>query len=290
MPSLALGTAQFGTQYGIANDGGRVTLAEVSEIMRLAQQSGIDLLDTAIGYGEAESVLGEVGVTNWKVVTKLPSLPEQNQNLRAWILDRVEESLERLRIERLHGLLLHDPRQMHGPYASIIVKAFEDMQSMGLVSRVGVSIQDPEHDLPAVFRHMRPGLLQSPFNLLDDNLVQKGWARKLRAMDCEVHTRSAFLQGLLLMSVQKRPPFFSRWEYHWQVWHRWLKETGLTAVQACLMFVYAQRDIDYCIVGVDSVDQLRELLGVGSQPLDTLPEWPRPVDRLLIDPSRWANS
>ena len=72
---LALGTAQFGLEYGIANQAGPVPLDEVKNIIRHAALRGIDTLDTAIAYGESESALGKVGVNGWNVITKLPALP-----------------------------------------------------------------------------------------------------------------------------------------------------------------------------------------------------------------------
>ena len=78
---LALGTAQFGSAYGIANQSGRVSREEVKEIITLARLNFIDTLDTAIAYGESEACLGEVGVDDFMVITKLPAIPENIQNI-----------------------------------------------------------------------------------------------------------------------------------------------------------------------------------------------------------------
>ncbi len=74
---LALGTVQFGLEYGVANQDGRVSLDETARILGVAHDAGIDTLDTAIGYGDSEARLGEIGVTGWRIVSKLPDLPDE---------------------------------------------------------------------------------------------------------------------------------------------------------------------------------------------------------------------
>src|SRR5471032_3381131 len=69
---LGIGTVQFGTVYGITNLRGQVDRASVLEILRLAREAGVSLLDTAAMYGQAEEVLGDLAeVTHgYSIVTK----------------------------------------------------------------------------------------------------------------------------------------------------------------------------------------------------------------------------
>ena len=87
---LALGTAQFGLPYGIANQIGRVSFGEGGAILRLARSAGIDTIDTAIAYGGSEDRLGEIGVTDWKVISKLPAVPEACPDIAAWVVGSVQ--------------------------------------------------------------------------------------------------------------------------------------------------------------------------------------------------------
>ena len=59
---LGLGTVQFGLAYGIANQVGQVSGVGAAEILGLAWAAGVNTLDTAIGYGNSESILGKIGV------------------------------------------------------------------------------------------------------------------------------------------------------------------------------------------------------------------------------------
>jgi aryl-alcohol dehydrogenase-like predicted oxidoreductase len=290
---LVLGTVQFGMAYGIANTTGRPNQQAVADILAVARGAGVNMLDTAIAYGDSEVVLGQVGVVGWKLVTKLPPVPPDTPDITGWMEAQIAASLTRLGLTQLYAVLLHSPDQMHGPRAEAIARALDSLAAQGLAARVGVSIQHPDHDLPAVLRHMKPGLVQSPFNLLDQALVTQGWADRLSAIGCEIHTRSAFLQGLLLMDAANRSAWFDRWAGHWQIWQAWLDQTGLRAPDACLRYALSQPALDCCVVGVDSAAQLQDLLAAGDTPLPSLPDWPRATeigsqDIDLITPSRWT--
>ena len=109
---LALGTVQFGLNYGIANLAGQVGLTEAQAILSHARKCGLDTLDTAVNYGDSEQRLGEIGVTDWQVISKLPALPEQCDDVATSVRNQVQASLERLRNTKLQGLLLHRPEQL----------------------------------------------------------------------------------------------------------------------------------------------------------------------------------
>ena len=56
MGKIALGTVQFGLDYGITNNNGQVVIDEVKNILDYAKNKSIDTLDTASGYGNCEQV------------------------------------------------------------------------------------------------------------------------------------------------------------------------------------------------------------------------------------------
>lgn len=288
--TLALGTVQFGMAYGVANRSGRPEPHQVAQILTLARGAGIDMLDTAIAYGEAEAVLGRIGIAGWRVVTKLPPVQEDVADVAGWMEAQVTGSLTRLGLVRLHGLLLHAPNQMAGARGAEIGRALQRMAAAGFAERVGVSVQHPDADLPAVLRHMAPGIVQSPFNILDRALVTQGWAARLGAMGCEVHARSAFLQGLLLLPAAERPGWAAEHGGFWSAWDGWLARQGLSAAEACLRFVRSAAGIDVAVVGVDSAAQLGALLALGAGGLPDVPDWAELSDRRLITPSLWPRA
>lgn len=283
---LALGTVQFGLNYGVANQNGPVTPEEVDRIIAAAVAAGIRTLDTAVAYGKSESVLGHCGVLGWEIVTKLPAVPSDCNDVQTWAITQIEDSLTRLKVNSVHGVLLHRPDQLVGVHRSAILSAMRLLQAEGYTRKVGVSIYDPAQldDILAlgVFE-----LVQAPLNILDRRLVESGWARQLRESSVELHARSVFLQGLLLIPADHRPAKFKRWSKIWDVWDRWLEESDLSPVEVCLRYVLSVCEVDRLVVGVDSLVHLQQILSALHGPLPDLPKWPTVPDVELINPAFW---
>lgn len=283
---LALGTVQFGVPYGVANQFGQVSRDEVQSILNFSLINKIDTLDTAIAYGESEKCLGEVGVENFNLVTKLPEIPNNCSDINAWVFDQVEASLSRLRITKLYGLLLHQPYQLLNHFGPHLYQALQRLKEMGLVEKIGISVYSPD-DLVRIVPQFRFDLVQAPFNLIDQRLYKSGWMRRLKDDEIEIHVRSTFLQGLLLMQQKDMPSKFYRWNHLWQSWHQWLEANNLSALQACLDFSLSFSEIDKVIVGVDSQTQLIQILkSVENHSVVSFPNFASD-DQQLINPVNW---
>ena len=284
---LALGTAQFGLAYGIANQVGQVSLAEANSILKFAAASGIDTLDTAISYGDSEHRLGQIGVRNWQVVSKLPAIPDDIVHPMPWIQDIVNSSLQNLNVSKLYGLLLHRPVQLLERRGDQIYLALQELKKTGLIEKIGISIYDPA-ELNNLCPHFHFDIIQVPFNIIDRRLIQSGWLNRLANDGVELHARSVFLQGLLLMKSVDRPSLFNKWSSLFLRWDQWLTEVGLTAQEASLRYALSYPQIKKVIVGVDSVKQLKELTEAAHGPLPYVPNQLFSNDINLLNPANWA--
>jgi aryl-alcohol dehydrogenase-like predicted oxidoreductase len=289
MNKVALGTVQFGLEYGIANEAGQVSLYEAQRVLSLAKGNGIDVLDTAVAYGTSEEVLGKVGVDGFRVVTKLSPLPEDPKNVTHWVTERVRESLARLGQEKLYGLLLHRTQDLLGLNGAHLIKALVDLKNDGVVEKIGVSIYSPD-ELEVVLNKIKIDLVQAPLSVIDRRLQSSGWLDRLKDNGVEVHTRSAFLQGLLLMERSKIPQKFWRWSSLWGLWHERLKVLGASPLVASLAYPLSLKQVDQVIVGVDSAAQLSEILQAASNTIES-PDtsFMNSADLDLINPSNWNN-
>jgi aryl-alcohol dehydrogenase-like predicted oxidoreductase len=288
---LSLGTVQFGLTYGIANQSGQVSLEQACEVVALARANGIADLDTAIAYGDAEARLGQIGVQGFRVVTKLPPLPDalsiEVTDAGMWAKAHLAASLQRLGVSSVYGLLLHRPADLLSHHGKALLKALQDLRAEGLVQKLGVSIYAP-HELESLMPLGRWDLVQAPFNLIDRRLQTSGWLQRLKQDGTEIHTRSAFLQGLLLMPRSAIPSKFAPWTELWDKWHNWLACHSVTAVQACLAYPLAFAEVDHVVVGADNKSQLEQLIGAAlSVAPDALPDLGCD-DENLINPARWS--
>jgi len=286
MPNkLALGTVQFGLPYGIANVTGQVGPDEVASILDSARLAGLDTLDTAIGYGQSETVLGSVGVANWKVVTKLPAVAHPHVN--DWVEREIAQSLHRLKIDRLQAVMLHRCSDLLGPDGDAIYRALMDLKDQGLVNKIGYSVYSPS-DIDSLFVDFPPDIIQAPLNVFDQRLITSGWLQRLSTADLEIHTRSAFLQGLLLMPAAHRPAKFAPWAEHFDRWDRWHARAGNGALGAALAFVLAQPLVDRIILGVDSLTQFQQILLASKDTHRWDASGLASDDELLLTPSQWG--
>ena len=87
---LSLGTAQFGSQYEVANSKGPIDDSEAEKILIYASKVGINTLDTAIVYGNAEKRLGNFGVSGFKIVSKIPAIDNEFLNQEYWLIKQVQ--------------------------------------------------------------------------------------------------------------------------------------------------------------------------------------------------------
>ena len=285
---IALGTVQFGLEYGVANQKGQVFEYEAKKIIEYAKEHNIDTIDTAIGYGDSEQCLGSIGVKNWEIITKIPEIPQNCKDINSWIDDQFMESLNRLKVNNVKGLMLHQPMQLVDSIGQEIWLKMKDLKKNNLVDKIGFSIYDPE-ELDKLYDDFHPDIIQAPFNIFDQRLETSGWLEKLHNSGVEVHIRSVFLQGLLLISAKDRPIEFKRWAYLWKILDKWLAEEGLTPLEACIGFANANEYISHIVVGVDSKSQLKQILEASDKVLDFFPSSIITTDQSLINPSNWTD-
>ena len=283
---IAIGTAQFGLPYGIANNNEQVSDSMVANILAAAIGNNVSTLDTAAAYGSSEEVLGAIGVRQFDVVSKLAPRNCENSTLDDWVKSSVETSIKRLKLDSIYGYLLHRPMELLGKNGEVIFNTLADLKSQGVLKKIGVSVYDPE-ELALLSQYYSFDLIQFPLSVFDRRMLDSGWLTKLKAQGVELHVRSAFLQGLLLMSPKERPPYFDKWEALFRVFDSWLEDNSLTPLQACVGFLNGISEVDKLVVGVNSVEHFVEVLTAASNKSIEVPAAIQSFDMALINPGSW---
>jgi len=285
---LALGTAQFGLDYGLSNTSGQVKLPEVKSILEEAKKYNIDTLDTAIAYGNSESILGEIGVDKFNIITKLPPIPKDTSDIDLWVNNQVKLSLKKMHIDSVSGLLLHRSTDLFETPKRQLFDSLCKLRDNGIVNKIGVSIYNPD-ELETLEEHgIKIDIIQAPFNILDRRLESSGWLNKLSKAGVELHSRSVFLQGLLLQEKDQRNPYFNKWNYYFKKFDEWVNDTKQTPLGAALNFSYSYEKINKIIVGVQNKFQLTEILTSISQDSQfSIPNELKIDDPMLINPVNW---
>jgi len=203
---LALGTAQLGMKYGIANKSGRPDSDLAMKIVQTAWEGGIKIYDTAQGYGESERALGKalksLGLTSdANIITKLD--PNVDHIDKMALEQAVKESLSRLNVRILHGLMLHREEYLE-LWEKGLGEILQSFIEKGLTKHIGVSVYSPEGAMLAVEKD-EINMIQIPSNILDRRFEKAGVFALAQRRGKEIYIRSVFLQGLILMKAEDLP-------------------------------------------------------------------------------------
>ena len=287
---LVIGTAQFGMDYGISNSDGIVPINEIKNVLSLAKSKNINYIDTAISYGSAEERLGEFDLKQFNVITKIPKIPKiakTNFNAKKWAQIEVISSLKRLSIDCAYSVLFHDTSDLFTDNGLEVLEVLQEFKDQKIISKIGISIYN-FGILDEVFNIFSPDIVQAPFNLIDRRLMETGWLEFFIKNNVEVHARSIFLQGLLLIPHSEIPHKFKEWDDIWIKWKEWLVQNeNIKPLQAAIGYLKSIQKIDKLIVGVTSSKQLSEIMQALESEIDI--DWPElgSDDSRLINPYNW---
>lgn len=282
---LALGTAQYGADYGTFNPSGRLAEAAVADCLDRAKAAGIDMLDTARAYGASEEVLGRLGAArDFRIVTKVARLGDSGPDA---VLRSVEASLAALDTDHVHGLLMHDAADLAGPAGDRVWENLDRLRADGVVGKAGVSVYAPE-DAVALAARYPIAIVQAPCSVFDQRMRTSGAFTALKQAQVEIHVRSVFLQGFALAEPASLPPALAPWRGLLERFRADAAGAGLTPLQLALAAVLAEPAIDHIVVGVDGPAQLDEILAAAATRAPAVdPDRYLSDDLALINPSNW---
>ena len=162
------------------------------------------------------------------------------------------------------------------------------MKTDELTNKIGISVYD-FNLLDKILKKFQFDLIQAPLNILDQRLVKTGWLKKLKKKKIEVHVRSVFLQGILLLRHNQLPRKLKKLIKNWIIWDNWLKKNKVNPLQICLSYIFNQRQLDGIILGCNSKNQLNQILKSkqikGNFSLPNL----NIKNKKLVDPREWIN-
>src|SRR4029078_1277539 len=289
---LGLGTVQFGLEYGVSNRSGRPSEREVAAILARAAGAGVGIIDTAPAYREAEVLVCRHLPPGHalRIVTKTPAMSTDAIDARHGQLglDTLAVSLDHLKVDAVHGLLVHQSGDLAKPGWQYLVDAMIEAKSRGWTSRIGASVYNDDQ-LTLVESRFRPEVVQLPLNFLDRRPIVSGTLVRLKSSGIEVHARSAFLQGVLLMEPDDLPAFFAPVRQRIAALRELWRKRGVNALDGCLAFVLQRLEVDAVIVGVNCLKEFEqiELAVASSAGVDCDIDTGEPIAPVYIDPSLW---
>jgi aryl-alcohol dehydrogenase-like predicted oxidoreductase len=283
MTELVLGTAQLGSGYGITNTAGRIGDDEARRMLTAAVDAGVRTFDTAAAYDDAEERLGRLMPAGADVgyITKF-ALADEVATAAALYGD----SLSRLRVTRLRGVLAHGLEHVPVGRAREVVAILSDARQAGVVQDYGVSVYDVAELRRAVELLPGLGIVQLPGSVADRRLLDDPLLAELRASGVVVHVRSAFLQGLLLSDPSALPPRFAALAPVIAALDSAAADQGASRLAVLLAEVREHPQVDAVVVGATSEEEFAGIARAwtAAAPLGGILD-ALPVE--IVDPRRW---
>ncbi len=283
MNKLILGTANFGMDYGIAC-GKKLSKEQAFTILDFALENNFYGVDTAQAYGDAEKIIGEYFSKRNRGLKVITKLPKKEYLGYKDIKQTVLKSLEALNVSKIDHLLLHS-FETYKSHRELITDSLYLLREEGLVEGFGISVYHPWEVLEFLDLFGGGFSVEFPINIFDRRFIPylEGWKRE----NITLFARSIFLQGLFFLPEEKLTGIFEKVKDKVRKLKRLSIESGLNVACLCLAFVLEQ-PVDFIIVGVDSLAQLREIVECANKPKITF-NWEglEVVDKDIILPYRW---
>jgi aryl-alcohol dehydrogenase-like predicted oxidoreductase len=281
---FVLGTAQLGLNYGVTNRTGLPTEEQALDILEYTWEAGIRHYDTAPSY-HSESIIGAFVSRNnlggkIKVLTKIPSMAGRG-DWKKFAIRSVKKSFDNLQVDSIKVLFLHAEED----YKFIVddYKFFKNLMVDYPIESLGISVYEPEtvKNAKAVFNNLA---YQFPLNILDRRFEEVTMPKGKR------YARSIFLQGLLA-SDQIHPNAANQVKsFHNIIWND-CESLGLSPKVVAWTFITNSSDLDYFLVGAETLNQLKNVLQLEALPTQSIEtfckKWRSIVSNDWLDPRTW---
>lgn len=245
--NIAIGTVQFGLDYGISNTQGEVSIDEINCILDYAIANGISTLDTAKAYNRSEQKLGEIALEKFDIITKLITLNNFEKD--------IEDSFTKLNVQSLYAVLVHDfhsfinnEKEYHNFRKACIGKT--------KIGRIGFSLNRLSELEYLLENNIEFDIIQVPYNIFDQRF--SAYFQQLKSLDVEIHTRSTFLQGLFFLENKKIPIKLLGLNPSLTKIKKISKDSSISIESLALNFVLYNKFIDKVVIGVTSKNELNK--------------------------------
>jgi aryl-alcohol dehydrogenase-like predicted oxidoreductase len=286
--NLILGTATFGTRYGIANSGNTMNELETLEILQEAKHLGITHLDTAPVYGPAQEIIGKFHSQEsaFEVISKISDVHDFSSQK---LIKELKESITKLGITKFSAILFHKTELLAEYPARVINETINRILNAGLVERFGVSVYEEEEICFVSKNFPEITIFQVPENIMDRRLLRSDLVTRLASQGSIFHIRSVFLQGLLLMKSDDASSVQAAARFGLGKLDEYSKLQGISVLDACLNYVSRIEWASGVVVGVNTKEHLREIVDFQRSELamNCLPD---PLSEEILDPRSWKIS
>ncbi len=277
---VILGVTQFGLNYGILNQHNLNKKKKLKQILNFSKKKGINSIYSSKYYGNANKFLATENLNYFKLYIKFKSQDLLKKNF----LEDFEKMKKKLKKNNLI-LMLDRFENLKNRERLKIYNILLDLKKDKKINKFGYSIYSFKN-LKKICHEFKPNILQCPYNVIDRRLEEKKLLQFLKINKIEIHVRSIFLQGLLILHYSKHPRKFLNWKKIFKKFDDQIQHYKISNLDWCLNFIEKNKYINKILLGVDNIDQLREICSFKNNGKIKFPKM-YVKDEKLINPSKW---
>lgn len=281
----SLGTAQFSKNYGISNIIGKPSLKEIKKILSIAKKNKVKFLDLAEDYNGVIRLLGKLKINHFKIILKLKIKSSYTKNK---IIQNFKKSLKLLNLTKIHAVLIHNIYDFNYKQLNKVFNVFKYLKSIGLINKFGISGYSIIEAKKFV-KIYKINFLQIPLNIFDQELIKNKNYLFFKKTKTEIHVRSIFLQGLLLMDNNILPKYFKKWKNLFNKFESKKVFYKKTSFELCINFIKLNiKKFKSVVIGVNSTKEFNEIIYLFKKNKDKISYKNLSCsDKKLIYPYKW---
>ena len=284
LSKLGLGSGQFALDQ--ASVRGRPPQAEVRDILEIAARSNLGVFDLAGRSPQAEGAIGDVMPRPNPFRISISTVrADRGPDL---VEAEARAALQRLGVEQADCILVPSASELFGPHGLAMWDRLKLLKDQGLTKKIGISVFASDDPL-GLARRFRPDVVQAPASLLDQRLIVDGTLAAIAGLGMEVHLRSIFLNGLILLPPDRAPHHLKEAAARISRARRLIAEGKSDPLQAALGFALSRPEATAVLVGVASAAELNAVIRAAASPPPDL-DWDEMAidDPVALDPRAWA--
>lgn len=277
---VIIGVTQFGLNYGILNQYNSNKKKKLKQVLNFSKKKQISSLYTSKYYGNANKFLATENLNYFKIYLKFKS-----QDLLKKFFSKELEKIKRELKKKDLVLILDGFENLKNRERLKIYNILLDLKKDKKINRFGYSIYS-FRNLKKICHKFKPNILQCPYNVIDRRLEEKKLLQFLKINKIEVHVRSIFLQGLLILHYSKHSRKFLKWKKIFKKFDDQIRHYKISNLNGCLNFIEKNKYIDKILLGVNNLNQLKEICSFKYNEKIKFPNI-YVKDERLINPSKW---
>ena len=248
---IILGGAQFGMKYGIANKNGEISSKNLRKILNYAINEKVHIIDTATSYKRSLKKISDISHNDnikkkIKVIIKIKSTS---------ILNPVKFR-KLYNSYNIYCLMAHSSE-------FFLKKSFQKkikLLKKNYHFKLGVSIYENKELLFLKKYYKIIDVIQIPFNIVNYKTFDTKVLNKLKKEKIELHARSIFYQGVLLMNRNSIKAKFKSFYDKFNQLNYLTKKNKVKLIFICIKFVLNVNYFNKLIFGFDTLNQLKEII------------------------------